>query len=242
MEEHYRLMALESQQEDAKYQPSDNDDADDDAEAGDDYERRVIGQETTDSGAGVGGSETSSQANRRVWKKRRPNLVATQRDTFTLVDPASGIPKEPVKFAKGYGLELAAILHDVVNVNEMNLRSKGHLRVQLISRLHAWYEFPSEYKNQDLKKNIVNRYALTRFTKHLSSYKTMLREMIADHEPFKEVHRHFPQMMEEDFKAFLANEADEFTKAQSKWGKDLAEKNIGHHHLGCRGYVGKKPK
>jgi hypothetical protein len=70
----------------------------------------------------------------------------------------------------------------------------------------------------------------------------MLREMIADHEPFKEVHHHFPRMTEEDFKVFLANEADDFTKAQSKWGKDLMEKNIGHHHLGCRGYDGKKPK
>jgi hypothetical protein len=159
-----------------------------------------------------------------------------------LVDPASGIPKEPVKFAKGYGLQLAAILCDVVNVNETNLRSKDHLRVQLISRLHARYEFPLEYRNQDLKKNIVNRYALTRFTEHLSSYKTMLRDMIADHEPFEEVHRHFPQMTEEDFKVFLANEDDDFTKAQSKWGKDLTEKNIGHHRLGCHGYDGKKPK
>jgi hypothetical protein len=106
MEEQYRLMALESQQEDGEYRPSDDDDADanDDAEAGDDYERRVINQETTDSGVGAGGSETSSQANRRVRKKRRPNLVAAKWDTFTLVDPASGILKEPVKFAKGYGL------------------------------------------------------------------------------------------------------------------------------------------
>jgi hypothetical protein len=75
-EEHYRLMALEVQQEDAEYWPSDDDDADDDADAGEDYERRVIDQETTDSGAGAGGSETSSQANRRVRKKRHPNLVA----------------------------------------------------------------------------------------------------------------------------------------------------------------------
>jgi hypothetical protein len=66
--------------------------------------------------------------------------------------------------------------------------------------------------------------------------------MIADHEPFEEVHRHFLLMTEEDFKVFLVNEADNFTKAQSKWGKDLAKKNIGHHHLGCRGYDGKKPK
>jgi hypothetical protein len=95
----------------------------------------------------VGGSETTSQANRRVRKKRHPNLVAAQRDTFTLVDPASGIPKEPLKFAKGYGLQLATILRDVVNVNEMNLQSKDHLRIQLISRLHARYEFPLEYRN-----------------------------------------------------------------------------------------------
>jgi hypothetical protein len=111
---------------------------------------------------------------------------------------------------------MAAILRDVININETNLHNKDHLCVQLISSLHAWYEFPLEYINQDLKKNIVNRYALTRFTKHLSSYKTMLREMIADHEPFEEVHCHFPWMMEEDFKVFLANEADDFTKAQSK--------------------------
>jgi hypothetical protein len=70
----------------------------------------------------------------------------------------------------------------------------------------------------------------------------MLREMIADHEPFKEVHRHFPWMTEKDFKVFLANEAGDFTKAQSKWGKDLADKSIGHHHLGSRGYDSKKPK
>jgi hypothetical protein len=143
---------------------------------------------------------------------------------------------------KGYGFQVAAILRDVVNINETNLRSKDHLRVQLISRLHTRYEFPPKYRNQDLKKNIVNKYALTRFTKHLSSYKTMLREMIADHEPFEEVHRHFQRMMQEDYKVFLANEDDDFTKAQSKWGKDLAEKNIGHHHLGCCGYDGKKPK
>jgi hypothetical protein len=115
MEEHYRLMALESQQEDGEYRPSDDDDA------GDDDERRVIDQETTDSGAGAGGFESTSQANRRVWKKRCPNLVAAKRDTFTLVDPASGIPKEPLNFTKGYDLQLAAILRDIINVNETNL-------------------------------------------------------------------------------------------------------------------------
>jgi hypothetical protein len=56
IEEHYMLMALESQQEDGEYRPSDDDDAGDD----DDDERRVIDQETTDSGIGAGGSESTS--------------------------------------------------------------------------------------------------------------------------------------------------------------------------------------
>jgi ribosomal protein S10 len=116
MEEHYRLMVLESQQEDAEYRPSDSESDDDDA--GDDDERRVINHETTNSGTGAGGSESTSQANKSVQKKQRPNIVAAKRDTFTLVEPTSGIPKEPLNFTKGYGLQLAAILYDVVNVNE----------------------------------------------------------------------------------------------------------------------------
>jgi hypothetical protein len=64
-----------------------------------------------------------------------------------LVDPTSGIPKEALNFVKGYGLQMAAILRDVVNINETNLHNKDHLRIQLISRLHAWYEFPLEYRN-----------------------------------------------------------------------------------------------
>jgi hypothetical protein len=35
--------------------------------------------------------------------------------------PTSGIRKEPLNFTKGYGLQLAAILRDIVNVNETNL-------------------------------------------------------------------------------------------------------------------------
>jgi hypothetical protein len=76
MEEHYGLKALESQQEDGEYRPSDDDDAD--AGASDDDERRVLDQQTSDSGAGAGGSESTSQVNRRVRKKGCPNLVAAK--------------------------------------------------------------------------------------------------------------------------------------------------------------------
>ncbi|KAK1666298.1 hypothetical protein QYE76_054457 [Lolium multiflorum] len=62
-------------------------------------------------------------------------MVATGRDTVTEVDPASGLPVLPKDVAKGYGNQLAAILREVVNLNETDLRgkNKAHLRVQLIA-------------------------------------------------------------------------------------------------------------
>ena len=171
-------------------------------------------------------------------------MVGTTRESFTAVDPKTGIPTEPKHLAKGYGLQLGAIVRDVVSVNETCLRSKKkkHLQDQLLARLHARYEFPVGYRSLDPKENIVNRLALSRFTKNLSGYKTMLRGMIGDNESFEEIKRHFPRITPEDYKLFLQNEELEYTKSQSTWGKELAEKNIGRHRLGCRGYDGKQEK
>jgi uncharacterized protein YfbU (UPF0304 family) len=221
---------------------SGNDDDDQDnghEEMEDAEEQRGSGEETTASGAARGGSETSSQAKRC---RRRPNRVGTVRELVRAVDPASGLPTEPKKLAKGYGLQVAAILRDVVNLNEVDIRDKNkvHLRIQLISRLHARYEFPDDYNNQDLTKNIVNTAALAKFSKALSSFKTMVRGMISEGDGFEEIHRHFPRVTEEDLKVFLANEELEATKTLQAWGKKMREQNIGNHHLGCHGYDGKE--
>ncbi|KAK1660477.1 hypothetical protein QYE76_048636 [Lolium multiflorum] len=176
-------------------------------------------------------------------EKRRPNRVGTTRDIITAVDAKTGIPTEPKHVAKGYGLQLGAILRDVVDVNETKLRTKKkqHLQAQLLARLHARYEFPVEYRNEDTKDNIVNRRALSKFSKNLSGYKTMLRGMLGDNETWEEIQRHFPRMTLEQYNKFLENEELEYTKRQSTWGKELADKNIGHHNLGCRGFEGKQP-
>jgi hypothetical protein len=39
--------------------------------------------------------------------------------------------------------------------------------------------------------------------------------MTADSEPFEEIQRHFSRMTEEDFNVFLANEAEDYTKART---------------------------
>ena len=66
--------------------------------------------------------------------------------------------------------------------------------------------------------------------------------MIVYDEPWEEIKRHFPRIMPEDYTRFLENEELAYTKDQSAWGKDLAEKNIGRHRLGYRGYDGKADK
>lgn len=192
--------------------------------------------------AGSSGTGTSGAA-KRPRKARRPNTVATGRDTITEVDPASGLPVEPKDVAKGYGNQLAAILREVVNLNETNLRgkNKAHLRVQLLARLHERYKFLGDFSSTHETENIVNSQALLKFTKHLSSYKYMVRKIIAEGKCFEEVHSSFPNVTQEDFDAFVANEELQATKNCKTWGKEMRELNIGNHNLGSRGYEGNEP-
>ncbi|KAK1644183.1 hypothetical protein QYE76_061988 [Lolium multiflorum] len=83
--------------------------------------------------------------------------------------------------------------------------------------------------------------ALLKFTKHLSSYKYMVRKLIAEGKGFEEVHSAFPHVSQADFDAFVANEELQATKNRKLWGKEMRELNIGNHNLGSRGYEGKEP-
>ena len=239
---HYHEMFLDSQQEQAG-----SDDEDEEYEGGDededmeDAEDDIMGTggDTTASGGGTG-SETSSQAKRK--RERRPNKVGTTRECFTVVD-ADGVPKEPAHLAKGYFLQLAAILRDTVSLNEASIRKKEkkHLRVQLLARLHARYQFPSEFDNEDLTGNIVNTFALTRFTKALSGFKTLVRSMLKEGADFAKINYHFPKVTRPIFDVFMENEELDYTKKQTLWGKEMRDLNIGNHRLGSRGYDGKQP-
>ncbi|KAK1692077.1 hypothetical protein QYE76_008774 [Lolium multiflorum] len=189
------------------------------------------GETSGDDPSGAAGSSgTGTSGSKRPRKARRQNTVATGRDTIKEVDPASGLPVEPKDVAKGYD-------------NEMDLRAenKAHLRAQLIARLHSRYKFLGDYASTHETKNIVNSQALLKFTKHLSSYKYMVRKLIADGKGFEEVHSAFPHVSQADFDAFVANEELQATKNRKLWGKEMRELNIGNHNLGSRGYEGKEP-
>ncbi|KAK1660551.1 hypothetical protein QYE76_048710 [Lolium multiflorum] len=69
-----------------------------------------------------GSDDESSEEGMMIWTTmRRPNRVGTTRDIITAVDAKTGIPTEPKHVAKGYGLQLGAILRDLVDVNETKL-------------------------------------------------------------------------------------------------------------------------
>jgi hypothetical protein len=202
------------------------------------------GETSGDDPSGAAGSTaTGTSGAKRPRKARRQNTVGTGRDTVKEVDPASGLPVEPKDVAKGYGNQLACILREVVNLNETDLRaeSKAPLRAQLIARLHARYKFLGDYASSHQTNNIVNSQALLKFTKHLSSYKYMVRKLIAEGKGFEEVHSAFPHVTQADFDAFVANEELQATKNRKLWGKEMRELNIGNHNLGSRGYEGKEP-
>ncbi|KAK1609673.1 hypothetical protein QYE76_033346 [Lolium multiflorum] len=242
LDEHYRLMVSDQLEDLPRGSDDESSEEGDDEMDNDGEDERAAADETTDSGVAGGSSDTTTEAKRKR-KQRRPNRVGTTREIITAVDAKTGLPTEPKHLAKGYGLQLGAILRDVVDVNETKLRTKKkqHLQAQLLARLHARYEFPVEYRNEDPKDNIVNRRALSKFSKNLSGYKTMLRGMLGNNETWEEIQRHFPRMTLEQYNKFLENEELEYTKRQSTWGKELADKNIGHHNLGCRGFEGKQP-
>ncbi|KAK1565940.1 hypothetical protein QYE76_007682, partial [Lolium multiflorum] len=202
------------------------------------------GETSGDDPSGAAGSSgTGTSGAKRPRKARRQNTVGTGRDTVKEVDPASGLPVEPKDVAKGYGNQLACILREVINLNETDLRaeSKAPLRAQLIARLHARYKFLGDYASSHQTNNIVNSQALLKFTKHLSSYKYMVRKLIAEGKGFEEVHSAFPHVTQADFDAFVANEELQATKNRKLWGKEMRELNIGNHNLGSRGYEGKEP-
>jgi hypothetical protein len=77
---------------------------------------------------------------------------------FTVMDPKSALPVEPLELARGYGNTCTTILQQTANINDTNIRKKlkEPLAAQLINRLHARYEFLHPNDNKNLKTNRVN--------------------------------------------------------------------------------------
>ena len=68
----------------------------------------------------------------------------------------------------------------------------------------------------------------------------MKARIIDKKEPYSEIVKDNPTITEEQFQIFKATCEAEDAKEKSDYMKGLQQKNIGCHHLGSRGYCGKR--
>ena len=69
-----------------------------------------------------------------------------------------------------------------------------------------------------------------------------MKRAIDKKEPYSKIVKDNPKITAEHFQIFKAACEAEATKKKSKYMKGLQQRNIGSHHLGSRGYGGKRSK
>jgi len=205
-------------------------------EADTDGERNIGEDDAT------GGSNTDGSQSRK--RNRKPTKVGTIRQEFTVVTSV-GIPTEPQRFADGYGRQVAAILRNTVPITTINLRSRDNIHYcqLLINKLHGRYKFPDPYNNTNLRGNKVNKWALRKMSKALSSWKTRVKEAIFEkNKTWEELKEKEPLIDEPTYDLFKARCESEAAKAASAKGNEMRAQTIGNHRLGAGGYISSLPK
>ena len=87
----------------------------------------------------------------------------------------------------------------------------------------------------------INKHAMTKFSNALAAWKNRVKARIIEKkEPYSEIVKDNPTITEEQFEIFKAACDAEAAKEKSKYMKGLQERNMGCHHLGSHGYVGKR--
>ena len=197
------------------------------------------GEHTTDVGTDVGtdaaASNPTAKKQTKERKNRTPSAVANVTDTFTKVSK-SGMPEEPRDRAKGYSMQLGCIVRETVSINTYDLRTPENeaLRAQLLKRLHERYVFPADATR-------VDSMAITKMNTALTSWRFRVKKKIQEGKSWEEISAKEPFINIEDFEPFKASlESDENAK-WTEWGRNMRALNLGNHHLGSGGYVGKKP-
>ena len=121
------------------------------------------------------------------------------------------------------------------------------MRPSLLKKLHQVFLFPGpdekEYKNPDkdqaMKK--ISKRAMTKFSDALAAWKARVKHRIINKkEPYSEIIKDNPTITQEWFEIFKAACDAEDAKEKSKYMKGFQKRNMGSHHLGSRGYAGKR--
>src|ERR1041385_7601410 len=197
--------------------------SDSDSSEDDDMEEEATEGETNnaDEDDHAGGSNTDGSQSRK--RNRKPTKVGTIRQEFTVVTSV-GIPTEPQRFSEEYGRQVTAILRNTVPITTINLRSRDntHYCQLLLDKLHRRYKFPDPYENKNLKGNKVNKWALRKMSKALSSWKTRVKEAIMERGKSWEEHKEKQPMIDQaTYNLFKARCESKDAKAASGKGKAM---------------------
>jgi hypothetical protein len=201
----------------------------------------------TDTGAETGTETGEAGIEPKPKRQRRPNQLITTRLVVTEVDDGNFEPKEPAEARACFGNQIGCILRATATINDAKLWKIPDMKQSLLTKLHQVFLFPGrdeiKYKNPDkdpaMKK--INRRAMGKFSGALSAWKVRVKARIIDKkEPYSEIVKDNPTITEEQFEIFKAACVAEAAKEKSEYMKGLQERNMGCHHLGSRGYAGKR--
>ncbi|KAI5002895.1 hypothetical protein ZWY2020_027545 [Hordeum vulgare] len=125
-----------------------------------------------------------------------------------------------------------------MSINTENLRHKdrGNLRNILFTKLHERYKFPGDVESTCLSRNKVNSAALTKMSKALSTWRSVVKRMIDKGDSYEKIKATNPSISEDDYKEFKIKCESKATAESSQWGKEMRELNLGVNQLGPGGY------
>jgi hypothetical protein len=198
------------------------------------------GEETTDrTEVDSGGNPEEAKkkrTTRRPRRDRRLQVLTNVTDAFTSVSE-SGLPSEPLGFAKGYNMQLGCLICETATINTKDIRSEANaaLAETLLQKLHQRYTFREPFNKK------VDYLALTKMSTALSIWKNRLKKNIEDGESWEKISRKDPSLSIVDFDAFKLSLETDNVKKWPTWGKKMRELNLAAHHCGCGGYRGKQP-
>ena len=202
------------------------------------------GAETETAAASGSGAGVEPKAKRQ----RLPNKLRTTRLVVTEVDDGNFEPKAPEEAHACYGNQIGCIIRTTATINDEKLQKIENMRSSLLKKFHQIFLFPGrnekDYGDPDkdptMKK--IKKHAMTKFSDVLVAWKTRVKARIIDKEPYSKIVKDNPTITEEQFQIFKEACEAEAAKKMSKYMKGLQERNIGSHHLGSRGYGGKRSK
>ena len=164
------------------------------------------------------------------------------------MDSGNFEPKEPTEARACYGNQIGYILGATATIKDDKLKKIPNMEHSLLRKLHQGFLFPGQdeikYTDPDkdptMKK--INKRTMGKFSGALSAWKVRVKHRIIDkEEPYSEIVKDNPTITKEQFEIFKAACVAEAAKEKSEYMKGLQERNMGCHHLGSRGYAGKRP-